>query len=171
MLCPRDLRLTAFAILCAILGGCMRVPVSTLYGLWSVDMTTADPGLMRVAMRTPVGLAPRPGGMKLTYTAWRDGGKDKRVFDFILSEAKEAAELAPLAKYKRSGDVVSAFRLSPADAQKLRALQAESRGEMTSFQGKPHGEIGIFADACRTVALNSGPILTSTYLLVPPNNG
>lgn len=163
------LAVLAHAVL--VLGGCMHVPVTTLYKLWSTDMAAADPGLMRVATRTPRGLAPRPGGVKLTYTAWRDGDTVKRVYTFVLAEANEAAELAPLAKYKRVGDVVSAFRLNAADIQQLRALQAESREETASIKGKPHGEIGISADACRREALGSGPILTSTYLLVSPADG
>jgi len=167
----RALRLPLLASVCFVLGGCMHVPVTTLYKLWSTDMAAADPALMRVATRTPRALAPRPGGVKLTYTAWRDGDKDKRVYTFVLAEANEPGELAPLAKYKRAGDAVTAFRLSASDAQQLRTLQAESREETSSIKGKPHGEIGISADACRREALGSGPILTSTYLLVSQADG
>jgi hypothetical protein len=55
--------------------------------------------------------------------------------------------------------------------QELRRLQAENRDPEQSIKGKPHGEIGISADACRNGALPAGRILTSTYLLVNPADG
>jgi hypothetical protein len=85
------------AFVSAVLAGCMHVPATTLYKLWSFDMATADPSILRVATRVPSYLSARPNGIKLTFTAWRDGEKDKHVHTFILTEVKETAELARLA--------------------------------------------------------------------------
>jgi hypothetical protein len=152
-----------FATSCV--GGCGHVPVTTMYKLWSFDMATADPGVLRAAMRVPSVLAPQPGGVKLSFTTWRDGEKDRHVHDFVLSEVREPAELARLTKYRKRGDVISAYRLAPADVVALRQLQAEN------LSTKMHGELGVSADACRTGALPGGQILSSTYLQLTAADG
>jgi hypothetical protein len=58
-------RLTRNSLLAAFgvaLSGCMHVPVTTLYKLWSFDMATADPAILRVATRVPSYFSARPNG-------------------------------------------------------------------------------------------------------------
>jgi len=155
----------------AALGACGHVPVSTLYKLWSFDAATADPAVLRAAVRYPSVLMPRANGVVLSFSSWAEGETDHHKRDFALEETREAAEVVVLAHYKRPGETVTAYRLSDADAEKVRKLQAEHLELKRSRGGQAHGEITVKADACHQGPLPAGEILASTYLKVSVKDG
>lgn len=142
------------------LAACSHVPAATIYELWNFDMATADPAVLRAAVRIPLTLHPQPGGVVLTVTKNGSGASSKH--DFILEEVSEPSELAPLSTRMRHGFTVHAYRLSKADIERVRALQKKPGGG---------GSIGIGAKACRTANLPKGAILSSTFLKVDAKRG
>lgn len=163
-------RLGAAAV-AALVGGCMHMPVATIAKLWSFDMTTADPAVLRTAVRGPDVLRTRPGGVKLVLTTWHDGAPQRTTRTFVLEEIAEAEELARLQRHRRKGEAIAAFRLAAADIAVMRGLQQENRAAAAGAKTKARGSIGVSADACRAGPLPSGPILTTTYLLLDPADG
>jgi hypothetical protein len=131
----------------------------------------ANPAVLRAATRVPSNLAAQPGGVKLTFSAWREGSNDRRAHTFVLAEVTAAADVAQLAPFKRRGAIVTGYQLTPADVLEVRRLQNENREGAHKSGGRPQSEIGISADACHTGEMRKGPILTSTYLLVSPADG
>lgn len=160
-----------FAVLALALGGCMHVPVSTIYKLATFDFLTADPAVIRAAVRYPSAMEVRPGGVVLTVTTGATAGLEKRADTFTLEEAKESTETEPIARYRRNGTTVAAYRLNAADTERVRRLlaghrEALARGERPGAKG-----IGIAASACHNAGLPAGAILTSTFLRLDAAQG
>ncbi len=57
-------------VLCAALafGGCGTVPLASLPALSRIDIATTDPAVLRVAVRLPDAVKPRPGGVTMTLS-------------------------------------------------------------------------------------------------------
>lgn len=147
------------------LAACSHVPAATIYELWNFDMAKADPAALRAAVRLPEHLRPEVGGVVLSVTTTA-AGNGAAKHDFVLQEASEPAELAPLANRQRLGFALYAFRLRPDDIVRIRQLQAEQQAAKGGG-----GEIGIAAKACRTADLPKGAILSSTFLRVDAARG
>lgn len=158
--------------LCALgLSGCMHVPVATVYKLATFDILNANPAVIRAAVRYPSALMVRPGGVILSVTTERRGEKAKSIETFILEEAKDANELAAIARYRRDGMMVATYRLADGDVVRVRDLLTQHR-EMAKQGGQPGTKgIGVAATACHKGALPAGPILTSTYLKLDAADG
>lgn len=153
--------LSSLAALASLaLSACSHVPVATIYELWNFDMAKADPSELRAAIRIPNTLRPQPGGVVLTVT--KTGAAPPARHDFVLEEVKETSERTPLLTRERIGFSVHAFRISNADAARIRELQASPGGG---------GSIGIAAKACRTTDLPKDAILSSTFLKVDRARG
>lgn len=162
----RVLTTLALVLSALVSGGCGRVPLSTMATLATLDTNAVDPAGLGAAVRAPVILKPRPGGVKLivTYATAGAGAVTKKTF--VMEEVREPAELQKLVGFRRSGQTVAVFRLSAADAQAMRIIQASTRAPAGSLTGTGSIEFGISADACRLGPLPAGPILSSTYLKV-----
>ncbi|WP_026599834.1 hypothetical protein [Methylosinus sp. sav-2] len=151
--------------LLAMLGGCGHIPVSTLWALRGLDASTLSPERLRAAVRVPDALEPRPDGVTLEIGWWRDGREsEKRIVKFVLRETKSSADVEPLAGERKAGTRIHAFRVDPADIEKIRALQTETRAEMAKGGGKTHGTLGIGAEACRRGDLPEGPVMMTTFI-------
>lgn len=166
-----SLRLASMFAFTAFVGGCGHVPISTMYKLWSFDAATADLAVLRAAVRYPSVLVPRPGGVVFSFSSWVEGEKDHHQNDFVLEETREPVEVIALAHYRRPGETVSAYRLSDADVDKVRKLQAEHQAKKRTALAQVHSEMSVKADACRQGPLPGGQIRTSTYLKVSPKDG
>lgn len=161
---PRSGRPMA-AVFCLVLGACGHMPLSTMYQLRNFDAATADPAVLRVAVRIPDTLEPRTRGVKLTVSHWRDGEvANKQTHDFVLQETATPAERAELAGHARPGTRTYAFRVDPADVARIRAIQAETREARRDGRGKSHGTFGVTADTCRVTDLAETPVLMTTFL-------
>lgn len=148
------------------LPGCSHVPLATIAKLITFDASTADPAVLRAAVRLPPSLVPRPLGVVLTVEMNKAGGRPPEKLDLVLLEVRDADELKPLALFRRDGTQLHAFRLSEEDIARVRRLQADSRAN-----GVTGGKIAVGAKACRNGDLPKGPILTSSYLRLDLANG
>ena len=160
----------AVLVVAALSAGCAHVPVSTIYKLWNFDVLTADPAVIRAAVRYPSALAPRPNGTKLTVTMTGGPTLKPDVREFILEDANSPADTGELTPYKRDGYPVRAFRLSDRDVGVVRALLQEVReGKLRSENRSAN--IGVAIDACHSGPMPGHAILTSTYLKLDTASG
>lgn len=161
-------RLTLASILaglCVLLAGCGHVPLSSMWALRKLDPVTADPALMRAAVRMPASLEPRPGGVVLQIEWHRPGGPEGAHFgEFVLEETTAAADTAQLAGERKPGTAVRVFRMRPDDVSLVRAMQAESAIARRETHDLSRGSLKVKADACRRADIPPGPILTTTWL-------
>lgn len=157
--------------LACLFQGCASIPLGTIAKLWSFDIDTADPAVLRAAVRLPAYLAPRPGGVVLKVLTWADGERERHEQAFVLEESFEGAELAPLSTYRRKGDELHVYRVSATDVTVLRRLLADHREKKRTGKAKENGTIAVGAEACRRAPLPSGPIPTSTYLKLDEQDG
>ncbi len=157
------LRPYLFAPLALTLSGCGHMPVSTMWALRNFDASTADPALLRAAIRIPENLEPRPGGVTLEVGWWRDDESAKKHdAKFVLQET--TADTGSLAGERKPGARIYAYRVNPADFAAIRAMQAEVLAEKKKAGATTHGVFGVGADACRKADLASGPLYMTTFL-------
>lgn len=161
----------AMIVAAVVAGGCASVPLTTIAKLWAFEFDSADPAVLRAAVRIPASLAPRPGGVVLTVVTWQDGETARHQHPFILEEAVEPGEAAPLASYRRTGDRIAVYRVSAADVVVMRRLLADHREKKRTSSARQSSTIDIKADACRVGALPEGPILSSTFLKLDERDG
>lgn len=152
------------------LTGCGHVPVATILTLAQADVVAIDPADVRVAVRYPDILRPRPGGARLTLQTWTEGANEATKTDFVLIEEKQGAALTRLNGEHRRGDVLAMFRLSSEDAQRARQMQADHRRAVAK-DGRRPARLDAAVDACRLGALPEGPIRASTFLMLEPAQG
>lgn len=160
----RALPIVGAALLAASLGGCGHVPASTMFALRSFDALRFDPAHLRIAAQGPDWLRPRPGGAHFKMTLRR--GAQTQVESFILQDVAEADPA--LSIFARPGARIDSYRLSDADAARVRALQDEHR---QSRAGGASATLAVDIAACRTRDLPDGPILGSTHIRVDPAQG
>lgn len=158
---PRLIRVAAVLVAVpAMLAGCTSMPLTSMVKLARTDFTTVDPAALRVAVKVPQGIRPRPHGVRLVLTTVVEGQKDVR--EFVLDDVADLAELASLRGEVSKGTAVHAFRLAAADVTRLVAarasvLERKQRGASGSIT------LGVAADGCRTGPLPDRIPLT-TYL-------
>jgi hypothetical protein len=153
---------------CAALSGCGHVPVTTLVKLRSFDPLTMDARVVRVAMRAPDWLEPRSGGAAITLTATQEGDARPTVKEsFQLELAREPDERRAVEGFATRGARVWAFRLTPADAERMRAMQAEWRARKAQGKTGERGwkiDLGASVAGCRRGEAVPGPVISTTYL-------
>lgn len=154
-----------------VIAGCMHVPLSTIARLWSFDVATADPTVIRVAVRVPDHIAPREGGVRLDVSVALPAPRGTIRKSYVLVEVTEAEERARIAHFGRPGYRLAAYRLSAVDAAHVRTLQMDAKLSHDRTGSRARGNLGVAADACRLGPLTDAPLLSSTFLLVEPKQG
>ncbi|MCC2097686.1 MAG: hypothetical protein KDJ29_12385 [Hyphomicrobiales bacterium] len=148
-----------------LLAGCGHMPVSTMIKLRNFDMLSVDPGELRAAVRLPATLEPQAGGVTLKVSFWPKGGEaNKQTVQVVLSEDSRSLGDAALQSYRQAGTRLFAYRVSPEDADRLRAAQADFRRRKAEGKRRYHGSLSIDARACRRGDLAKGPVYLSTFL-------
>lgn len=155
--------LLAGAVL-GFLAGCTSMPLTSLVKLARTDFTTVDPAALRVALKLPDGVRPRPDGVRLRLTGTVDGAKDTQ--ELVLADLADPGELVSLRGEVSKGTAVYAFRLKPADVPRLVAWRADMLARKARGG---HGSLtlGVAADGCRTGPMPDVVLLT-TYLRTEP---
>jgi len=149
--------------LAILLAGCGSLPLPSLVQLSRVDAQTTDLGMLRVAVRLPEAVKPRPGGVNMDIVTKVSGEPDQKT-TFLLTETRDAADLSGLADAARPGFSSYAYRLAPSDIEgvaRIRDALSRKRQEGRS------GSLGIgiaTKEFCLVGRLPSGPLLVTTYL-------
>lgn len=157
----------AFSLAC-----CASIPMSTMYNLWNFDPWQSDFRTWRAAARVPLtgaeAVSPR---IVMKVETWRDGQKNRTEDVFVLQPTNDPSDLNPLAKERRPGTSITAYRVDPADHARLEALRARV---IASRKGADdlRGALSITAAACGQRELTpKGKFPVSTFLLVDRADG
>jgi hypothetical protein len=138
-------KLIPAALLALALAACSAIVPSTAARLALVDPLTADPGDIELVVFLPPGLAVVQGSARLDLAATRGDESLKGTFT-LADKGVEAGVVVP------PGATAHGFRLAPADAANMRALQ--SRIAIWKREGQAEGSLGLGLGAC---AVGTGP--------------
>lgn len=155
----------AFSVVATLtLAGCGSVPLMSYVALSRIDFSTTDLDVMRVAVRLPEAIRPRPGGVEMeALTKIGDGAEQKTTF--LLVPAPDTADLQRLTDVEPPGFDTYVYRLSASDRKRFEALRAELL--LHKKEGK-RGSLGLGIETkefCQAHPLPDGPVPTTTYLL------
>jgi hypothetical protein len=150
--------------LAVVLAGCTSVPLPSLVRLIRINAETTDLAALRVAVRLPDALKPRPGGVNMDVLVKVSGAPDQKTTLFLI-ETHDVADLSGLSGAVRSGFSIYAYRLAPSDIERLVLMRAAL---LKQRQGGKGGSLGVgiaTKEFCLVGPLPSGPLLSTTYLL------
>lgn len=149
--------------LAVLLAGCSSVPLRSLIQLSRIDAKTTDLGMLRVAVRLPDAIKPRPGGVNMQVVTTVSGEPDQKT-TFLLTETSDSVDLSGLAEVARPGSSTYAYRLAPGEIERLASLRAALVKKRQEGKSSSLG-IGIATrEFCLVGPLPSGPLLSTTYL-------
>jgi hypothetical protein len=126
-----------------LLPACASVVPSAAARLAAVDPLTADPAQIAVAVMLPQGLAIRPGTAVLEMAGSRG---DQRVAERLVLAPMPVPDLAV-----PQGSTLMAFGIAPADAARLRHVQAAIRA--WKAEGPAQGRLSVGLGGCATAPL------------------
>lgn len=155
-----------FSVLGLALGlaACGHVPVSTLYQLRKFDPVTFDPEPVRIAVRISDAVEPRKDGTVFEIVLHLAGQTPEKVeHRFILERMPSESEPA-LREFAKAGQAIHVFRFTPADAARVRELQARIREARGRSAGRNQAEIRVGSKACRKRDLPAGPLASTTLI-------
>ncbi len=142
---PKRLRKQHLADALAV-AGCASMNPMTVLRLSQLDPLTADPNAIAVGLVLPKGLAVPPGGAKMVVTVQRDDTGAKRTVEAVLQQSEAVAGIA-LAE----GQALRLFKLSAADAARLREMQQEvALWQAEVPKDQRHGSFSVGAEGCLT---------------------
>src|SRR5262245_29288755 len=107
--------------LAVVLAGCSSIPLPSLMTLSRINADTTDLATLRVAVRLPDALKPRPGGVNMDVVAKVNGAPDQKT-TFLLTETRDAADLSGLSA--PPGFSIYAYRLAPNDIERFALIRA-----------------------------------------------
>lgn len=129
------------ALSCLMLAACASVLPTTAARLAILDPLTADPAAIEVAVILPPGLAVTPGSARLEFGAVR--GAETLKGSFLLEDRPAIAGMTT-----PQGSAARVLALTPADAARMRVLQAQIA--QWKAEGAAQGSLGLGLGGCAT---------------------
>lgn len=153
----------ALALAAAVsVAACGTVPITSIPQLSRIDGNTTDFSALRVAVRLPDAIRPRPSGVALQAKVKIAGSPDVEE-QFILVESEDPADKDGLDP-SGNGFTTYAFRLSDADMARFEALRLGIR-KAAAERRKGQLSLGIAVEEfCRAATPPPGPLLATTWL-------
>lgn len=131
-----------------VLSACAQMVPATMAQLGAMSPLTADPGQIEVVLILPPGLDVPPGAARLAAKATRDG-------ETLEGQYALATDTVPLANVDLpKGAQALRFRLTSADAERMRAFQAQAGAWEAADPRGTSGSISVALSGCR---LGDGP--------------
>ncbi len=144
------------------LGGCSHVPLSSLPALARIDSRTTQFAGLGAAVKVPSALRLRRVEMRVVARVGADHREEARI---VLREVADGAEIASLASETEGGRVrIQAYRLDPADAERLSELRARSFTRGAELRQSGSLAIDLKPEACRDGELPEGPVPFTSFL-------
>ncbi|WP_237155316.1 hypothetical protein [Oryzibacter oryziterrae] len=155
--------------LALVAASCTSVPLTSLVSLARIDPRSTDLGQLRVAVRLPDALKPRPGGVKLDAVVKRPGAPDQTT-SYALAPVDDPVERAAVPDDGESGSV-HVFRMMSADVLRLSELRNRLYAEVDAG-GEATLGLGIATkEFCRLGELSDGALPVTTYLATSETQG
>ena len=149
---------------CLMLLACGSVPIGSRPQLARIDIQTTDLAALRVALRLPEAIRPRPGGVTMDVLVKEKGYMDEET-SFLLAETRDPADLPdPAIAAAAPGTSLYAFRLLPEDVARFDMIRQFVDRKRAAGQ---HGLIGLSIKAkefCLVQKLPVGPLRSAMYL-------
>lgn len=147
-----------------LIAACGSIPLTSYVALSRIDFATTDLDVMRVAVRLPGAIRPRPDGVEMqAVTKIGDGPEQKTTF--LLVPAADPAALTKLTEAEPPGFGSYVYRLSASDRQRFEALRADVSRHRQAGERSSLG-LGIETkEFCRLLDVPEGPLPVTTYLL------
>jgi hypothetical protein len=161
------LALLAVVPLSLLLAACAVMPIGSLLPLARIDLMTTDLDRMRVALRLPPSLRPRPTGVQMDVVL-RVNGQPDQTTSLVLVETRDPADLAGLPS---AGAGVYVYRLTPEGVAGFTAI----RKALADLQAaRRQGSLGLgiaTREFCALATVPAGPMRSSSYLMTSENSG
>jgi hypothetical protein len=65
--------------------GCGTIPLASLPALSRIDIATTDPAVLRVAVRLPGAVKPRPGGVTMDAVMRESGAAERTATSYLMT--------------------------------------------------------------------------------------
>ncbi|MCB8821266.1 hypothetical protein [Microvirga rosea] len=111
----------------------------------------------------------RPERVVLRFTGRINKGRDQRE-DFVLARFDDSM-ISEALPDPTSGRSLTAYRLTPSDADRLASFRASLFRQKATQGGHGELEMTIHPEACLVGAAPSGPVLATTYLRTSETEG
>jgi hypothetical protein len=133
----------------ALLAGCGRIPLASLWQLRQFSFERFEPDALRLALHLPAAYSMARDALRIEARVQRDG-EPARSEHFVLRESADPAEGAGLPPVSAAGGRWVVLRLDAGEAERVRAF----RRLLTAVKAQP-GQRG-------SLALNASPQLCRT---------
>ncbi len=159
------LTMTRVLLSCAalVLSACVSIPLSSLPDLARIDFMTTDVEELRVALRMPEAIRPRPQGVVMDAVLTVQGAQSKTPFRLRPDDSGEPRP--GLEAAARPGMGVHVYRLAASDVARFNALR---RDLLKAQEDGKRASLGLGIEThefCSAGPLTEGPLPASTYLL------
>jgi hypothetical protein len=146
------------------LSACASVNPAALAKLVALDPLTADPAAISVAARLPESLKLRDGDlvMKIEIDGTESGIRLKEEFKLDIDDAPSngAGTIVP-----GPGEVLQTARVTQADIERLKQVQAKGREHKAKSTKKDEGSLSILiTGGCKSADIPTGALPVSIYL-------
>lgn len=145
---------------CSSLHVMSHVPIATMSRLAALRVADIDPVELRIGARLPAVLEPRPLGVKVAIEIAGAHGGHPRSEHFVLEAVNAPGELERVSRWRRNGDHLWVYRLSPTDAVRLKQLLQVVGGP----DDRKNVTISAGVDACHRGPLGTNALPSTTLL-------
>lgn len=151
----RRLRLGTALLVLALVSGCMRIPLSSLWALKQFSFETFEPATLRVAMRLPSGVALKSDSL-IVDSKIKHEGEPLVEEHFALRESKDRADFAGLPEVDSTEGHWVVLKFDANEAQRVRVMRqgmaARKAAAEKASAPKPKSsiELGVSPKFCRT---------------------
>lgn len=140
------------------------MPVTSMIKLARVDFTSTDPAHLRVAVKLPRAVRPRPRSVALRIGVKLASGQEE-FEDFTLREVSEPSDLLDLRQELDADAHILAYRLDEGEVARLTAFRDALHKKQAAAGGKGGSlTISVRPEACRTGELPGRTLYVTTYL-------
>ncbi|WP_124539929.1 hypothetical protein [Piscinibacter terrae] len=164
----RSVLIVGCIVLVALLSGCMRIPLGSLWALKQFSFETFEPATLRLAMQLPQGVALKSGSLVVDSKIKREG-EPLVEHHFVLHESKDRNDFIGLPPVDAAQGRWVVLKFDADEAARIRAMRQGLAARKTAdaasgVKGKNSVEIGAAPKLCRTGAAVNGSAKVSGAL-------
>lgn len=164
----RSVLIVGCIALVALLSGCMRIPLGSLWALKQFSFESFEPATLRLAMQLPQGVALKSGTLVVDSKIKREGEPVVEEH-FTLRESKDRNDFIGLPEVNAAEGRWVVLKFDADEAARVRAMRQglaarKAADAASGAKGKNSMEIGAAPKLCRTGATVKGDAKVSGAL-------
>jgi hypothetical protein len=150
----RSVLIVGCIALLAILSGCMRIPLGSLWALKQFSFETFEPATVRLAMQLPQGVSLKSGSLVVDSKVKREGEPVVEEH-FTLRESRDRNDFIGLPEVNAAEGRWVVLKFDADEAARIRAMRQglaarKAADAASGVKGKNSVEIGAAPKFCRT---------------------